>query len=192
VDKLNTVFETQGFDAAKRLEATREDDRLLVCTRVEINAILAQIQNQLSIQEATNYKLQHRVAKAELLTVLLTLVLLAGIGSKLAAVAVENRQLYAKLVYYSNFDRLTDIPNRLQMEHQLKEQLAQCAKEGSQFAIMYIDLDHFKQVNDLYGHTIGDQFLQRAAQRMSRQLRPDDLLARIGGDEFTVLLQYQP
>lgn len=188
VDRLNRVLETQGFDAAKRLEATKEDDRLLACTRVEINAILARTQSKLSAQEAANYKLQHRAAVAELLTVLLTLLLLAGIGSNLAEVSVENSQLYAKLVYYSNFDRLTDIPNRLQLEHQLKKQLVQCAADGSQFAILYIDLDHFKQVNDLHGHSIGDLYLQRSAQRMSRQLRSDDLLARIGGDEFAVML----
>jgi diguanylate cyclase (GGDEF)-like protein len=188
VDRLNMVLETQGFDAARELEATKEDDHLLACTRVEINAILVRIQSKLSAQEAANHKSQQKAAKAEILTVLLTLALLAGIGTNLAEVAVENRQLYAKLVHYSSFDRLTDIPNRLQMEHHLKEQLVQCARDGSQFAILYIDLDHFKQVNDLHGHSIGDLYLQRAAQRMSRQLRPIDMLARIGGDEFTVLL----
>jgi diguanylate cyclase (GGDEF)-like protein len=188
VDKLNRVLETQGFEAARGLEATKEDDRLLACTRAEINAILIRIQNKLSAQEAANRKSQQREAEAELMTVLLMLALLAGIGANLAEVAVENRQLYDKLVYYSNFDRLTDIPNRLQMEHQLEKQLVQCANGSSQFAILYIDLDHFKQVNDLHGHAIGDLYLQRAAQRMGRQLRPDDLLARIGGDEFIVLL----
>jgi diguanylate cyclase (GGDEF)-like protein len=188
VDKLNMILETQGFEAAKGLEATKEDDRLLACIRIEINALLLQIQSKLSAQEAANHRLQRREAKAEILTVLLMLALLAGIGVSLAEVEVENRQLYAKLVYYSNFDRLTDIPNRLQLESQLEKKLVQCANDGSQFAILYIDLDHFKQVNDLHGHSIGDLLLQRAAQRMSRQLRPDDLLARIGGDEFTVLL----
>ena len=56
------------------------------------------------------------------------------------------------------------------------------------FGLVYVDLDKFKQVNDLYGHRVGDLYLQEVAQRMKRQLRPHDTLARLGGDEFAVLL----
>jgi diguanylate cyclase (GGDEF)-like protein len=61
-------------------------------------------------------------------------------------------------------------------------------KTASFFGLIYIDLDDFKQVNDQYGHSAGDQYLRQAAQRMKRQLRPSDLLARLGGDEFAVLV----
>ena len=60
--------------------------------------------------------------------------------------------------------------------------------EAAIFGLIYIDLDYFKQVNDSYGHQVGDQYLQEVALRMKRQLRPHDTLSRLGGDEFAVLL----
>jgi diguanylate cyclase (GGDEF)-like protein len=58
------------------------------------------------------------------------------------------------------------------------------------FGLIYIDLDDFKQVNDIYGHHVGDLYLQEAAARMQRQLRPGDMLARLGGDEFAILVPH--
>jgi diguanylate cyclase (GGDEF)-like protein len=112
--------------------------------------------------------------------------LLAGAG--LAGLAIETDRVYSDLVHRSEFDQLTDIHNRFALNRYLDECIEQAQKESSIFALVYIDLDDFKQINDLYGHHAGDLYLQEVARRMDRLLRPEDLLARLGGDEFALLL----
>ena len=109
-------------------------------------------------------------------------------GTKLAAVAIETRRLYSDLVYRSEFDTLTDIQNRFSFEKRLDALIPVARETASTFGLIYIDLDKFKLVNDIYGHQAGDLYLQEAAARMKQQLRPGDLLARLGGDEFAVLV----
>jgi diguanylate cyclase (GGDEF)-like protein len=96
--------------------------------------------------------------------------------------------VYSDLIYRSKFDLLTNSHNRFSLEENL-EALIEMAVQGSRnFGLVYIDLDRFKSINDIYGHHVGDTYLREAATRMARQLRADDLLARVGGDEFVVLL----
>ena len=106
----------------------------------------------------------------------------------LAALAIETRRLYSDLQRRSEFDLLTDTRNRFSLEKYLDEQITQSRQHAGIFGLIYVDLDRFKQVNDLYGHKVGDLYLQEVALRMSHQLRADDMLARLGGDEFAVLL----
>jgi diguanylate cyclase (GGDEF)-like protein len=110
------------------------------------------------------------------------------LGTQLATLAIETRRLYSDLVHRSEFDLLTDIHNRFSMEKQLDALLGSARGQARIFGIIYIDLDHFKQVNDLYGHQVGDLYLQEVSRRMKRQLRPGDTLARLGGDEFAALI----
>jgi diguanylate cyclase (GGDEF)-like protein len=110
------------------------------------------------------------------------------IGSRLATLAIENRRLYSDLIHRSEFDLLTDIHNRFSLDRQLDAQIARARQDASVFGLIYVDLDEFKQVNDQYGHHVGDLYLQEASLRMKRQLRSADLLARVGGDEFAVLV----
>jgi len=110
------------------------------------------------------------------------------LGSKLAALAIETRRLYADLLHRSEFDLLTDIFNRFALDKHLQLRIEEAREHARVFGLIYIDLDDFKQVNDQYGHHVGDQYLQRAAMRMKRQLRPHDVMARLGGDEFAVLV----
>jgi diguanylate cyclase (GGDEF)-like protein len=107
---------------------------------------------------------------------------------ELATLAIETRRLYTDLLHRSEFDQLTDISNRFSLEKRLDAQIEEARQNAGIFGLIYIDLDEFKQVNDLYGHHVGDLYLQEVALRMKRQLRPHDLLARLGGDEFAVLL----
>ncbi len=109
-------------------------------------------------------------------------------GAALAAVAIETRRVYSDLLRRSELDPLTDVLNRFSLDRQLDAHIEQARREGSIFGLIYIDLDQFKQVNDVYGHQVGDRYLQEIARRMKRQLRPLDLLARIGGDEFAALV----
>jgi diguanylate cyclase (GGDEF)-like protein len=109
-------------------------------------------------------------------------------GVRLATLAIETRKLYKDLVYRSEFDLLTDIYNRFSLDRYLEEQIDKAKMENSIFGLIYVDLDEFKQVNDFYGHHVGDLYLHEVSMRMKRQLRTGDMLARLGGDEFAALI----
>lgn len=110
------------------------------------------------------------------------------IGASLAAVAIDNRRLYEGLIRRSEYDQLTEIPNRFHLDSRMKAVLDSARHEKRTFAVIYIDLNRFKSINDRFGHRIGDIFLQHVARRLSEKLRGQDTLARIGGDEFVVLI----
>ena len=106
----------------------------------------------------------------------------------LTALAIETRRLYTDLLRRSEFDLLTDIHNRFSLDKRLDTLIEEARQKAGIFGLIYIDLDRFKQVNDVYGHQTGDLYLQEVALRMKHQLRSVDMLARLGGDEFAVLL----
>jgi len=87
------------------------------------------------------------------------------------------------------FDPLTKLPNRRKLLERLNDGLARCTREQSELAVLMLDLDRFKAVNDNFGHLSGDELLQQVAQRIKQRLRKTDLLARLGGDEFVILLE---
>jgi len=111
-----------------------------------------------------------------------------AMGAALAALAMETRRLYSDLMHRSEFDLLTDTLNRFSLGKRLDDLIAQGRESAVLFGLIYIDLDHFKQINDVHGHQVGDLFLQEVALRMKQQIRSVDALARIGGDEFAALL----
>jgi len=110
------------------------------------------------------------------------------LGTRLATLAIETRKAHADLVRRSEFDLLTDVHNRFSLEKQLEGLIERVRDMAGIFGLIYVDLDGFKQVNDGYGHHVGDQYLQEVTARMKRQLRGGDLLARLGGDEFAVVI----
>jgi diguanylate cyclase (GGDEF)-like protein len=110
------------------------------------------------------------------------------VGARLATLAIETRRVYSDLLHRSEFDLLTEINNRFSLEKQMDALIEVARHNAGIFGLIYIDLDEFKQVNDLYGHGIGDLYLQEVALRMKHQLRSHDMLARLGGDEFAVLV----
>lgn len=111
-----------------------------------------------------------------------------ALGAGLATLAIETSRLYSDLVHRSEFDLLTDIPNRFSLEKHLGAMISDARRSARIFGFIFIDLDRFKQVNDQFGHQVGDMYLQEAALRMKHQLRPGDTLARLGGDEFAVVV----
>ena len=111
-----------------------------------------------------------------------------SMAAELATLAIETRRLYSDLLRRSEFDLLTDIHNRFSFDKRLHAQVEEARLNAGIFGLIYIDLDGFKQVNDMYGHLAGDLYLQEVATRMKHQLRPADTLARLGGDEFAALL----
>ncbi|WP_460507954.1 putative bifunctional diguanylate cyclase/phosphodiesterase [Hydrogenophaga soli] len=98
------------------------------------------------------------------------------------------KQAEALIWQQAHFDTLTGLPNRRMLRDRLDEHLQRCTRLGQPLAIMFIDLDHFKEVNDTLGHDRGDQLLVQAAQRIARCMGPANTVARMGGDEFTVLV----
>lgn len=100
----------------------------------------------------------------------------------------ELRQLYAALAFQVEHDPLTGLANRLSFEDRLRDAIATAENSRARVAVMYIDLDRFKQVNDTLGHAAGDELLRQVTQRMLSCVRETDTLARIGGDEFTAAI----
>jgi diguanylate cyclase (GGDEF)-like protein len=111
-----------------------------------------------------------------------------SMAASLSALAIETRRLYSDLLRRSEYDLLTNVHNRFSLEKQIDLQIDRAGMTAGTFGLVYIDLDHFKSINDRYGHKVGDEYLQQVTLRMKRQLRAVDVLARIGGDEFVALV----
>jgi diguanylate cyclase (GGDEF)-like protein len=108
--------------------------------------------------------------------------------SELEARTVELRDSQTQLEQIAYRDPLTDLPNRRFFNDDLRRLMAQARRDGVGFALMLIDLDHFKQINDTLGHDAGDALLVELAARLRAAVREVDSIARLGGDEFAVLL----
>lgn len=113
---------------------------------------------------------------------------LLELTSQLARQAIGHHRLFQELSLRSQYDPLTDLPNRVLFLDRLNLAMADAVRDGELVGVMFIDLDHFKEVNDSLGHDVGDQVLRHVARRLKGVLRAGDTLARLGGDEFTLLL----
>ncbi|MFE6168653.1 sensor domain-containing diguanylate cyclase [Viridibacillus arvi] len=101
---------------------------------------------------------------------------------------IELMEINSGLVKISNTDKLTGISNRRFFQKKLEEQIVIYSKEEKTFSLLIMDIDHFKKVNDTYGHQIGDIVLVKLANILKIQVRTDDIVARFGGEEFTIIL----
>ncbi|MDQ6676232.1 MAG: EAL domain-containing protein, partial [Acidobacteriota bacterium] len=107
---------------------------------------------------------------------------------RLASMGIEHRQLCEQLSHQARHDALTGLPNRILFEDRLEQALNHARRRGNRVAVLYLDIDRFKQINDTMGHRIGDLFLQQVSGRLCDCVRECDALARMGGDEFNVVL----
>jgi len=100
----------------------------------------------------------------------------------------DRKESEEKLVYQANYDQVTGLPNRLLALDRLSQEIGRARRAGNGVAVLFVDLDDFKKVNDTVGHALGDQVLMDAAARLRAAVRSSDTVARLGGDEFLVIL----
>jgi len=179
---LATTF-AYVFSQRQRIEAALLDSRQRESLKAEqLGVALAQLRERSQELEESQALLEQRVQErtAELTHALMEL--------QSAQVQVLERE--ERLRYDAYHDRLTGLPNRDYLMEQLELAIRQSQSypDSSAYAVLFIDLDGFKVVNDSLGHLMGDQLLQQVADRLSRGLRDQDVLARLGGDEFVILL----
>ncbi|QZP19041.1 putative bifunctional diguanylate cyclase/phosphodiesterase [Pseudomonas sp. DR208] len=126
---------------------------------------------------------------AVLAIALLTSLLDARLEARTAVLADSLSQANQELTHLALHDMLTGLPNRTLLADRIQQAMQAVKEQGGCFALMFIDLDGFKPVNDAFGHHLGDQLLREVGQRLREDLRSHDTLARIGGDEFVLLVQ---
>ncbi len=100
----------------------------------------------------------------------------------------ERKQAEAHIEYQAYFDALTELPNRRMLLERMEQEISRSRRHGHYGAVLFLDLDRFKTINDSLGHAVGDALLKEVAARIRRTLREEDMAARLGGDEFVVLL----
>jgi diguanylate cyclase (GGDEF)-like protein len=105
-----------------------------------------------------------------------------------AAVAISNASLHQMISQQAYSDTLTGLPNRRALDERLEEEVLAARKSNYSFAVIMMDLDGFKEVNDTFGHSAGDDLLKQVFSQMARGVRNTDFLARYGGDELTLIL----
>lgn len=98
------------------------------------------------------------------------------------------RAMSLRMSYLAQHDFLTELPNRMLLNDRLRQAISFARRHGTSLAVLFIDVDHFKRINDTYGHPIGDELLKSIAQRLTACVRKSDTVSRQGGDEFLVLL----
>ena len=102
----------------------------------------------------------------------------------------ERKRIETKLEYIATYDQLTKLPNRFQLDKELRMKIDEAKRFRGKLALLFFDLDHFKSVNDSLGHEMGDDLLQQVSTRVSTILREYDFIARFGGDEFVIILPH--
>lgn len=100
----------------------------------------------------------------------------------------EKKRTEEHIQYLAYYDPLTSLPNRVLLEDRIKQTIAAAQRESSKFAVIFLDLDHFKTINDSLGHQRGDKILAEVGKRLKRSVREMDTVARLGGDEFVLVL----
>lgn len=151
---------------------------------------------QAEIHAGRDHELDYRVRGADggIVWIRERINLVRGQDGKLASLRgfmldiTGRRQAEEKLVYFATHDELTNLPNRTLLQDRIDQGIAQITRQGGLLALMFIDLDRFKNINDSLGHDIGDAVLRIATERLLGCVREVDTVARLGGDEFIVLL----
>jgi diguanylate cyclase (GGDEF)-like protein/PAS domain S-box-containing protein len=161
-------------------------------------ALAADLEQRLRGGQIQSYQIEKRCrhARGEYIWVMVTVSLVRDdLGRPLYAISQvqdisERKQVAEGLEYLVDHDFVTGLFNRRRFEQELSKETQRVARYGAPGALILVDLDHFKEVNDALGHKVGDDLLQEVASALRRRIRQTDVLARVGGDEFAVLLPH--
>ncbi len=104
----------------------------------------------------------------------------------------ERKRAERRIRYLARYDALTKIPNRMQFQHLLQQAIARALKNGTSLALLYLDMDRFKEVNDTFGHAAGDRTLEILSERLTRSVPREAVVGRLAGDEFAVFIEGLP
>ncbi|NRA54087.1 MAG: EAL domain-containing protein [Gammaproteobacteria bacterium] len=193
-DQLRVIAANQAFSNITQFEANEmHHKQLSVIDKIDN---FSQIETALSSQGSWSGELtdQRKDGSAYMLELALNAVKHTEYENYNYVVAVfsditERKRNENELYFMANFDPLTKLPNRAMFHDYFAKSLASAKRHNKIIALLFIDLDKFKQVNDTLGHDAGDELLIQAAHRMKLHLRDTDLLARLSGDEFTIILE---
>jgi diguanylate cyclase len=166
-------MEPAAGTAAGLLRGIRAD--VLECVKA-----LAQLRKALTPERVRGRAVERALSEAQ--------ATLVTLRAELAGTRAAERQASHRALH----DSLTSLPNRACFCARLEQAIGQADPTGQSLAVMYIDLDGFKRINDTHGHAIGDEMLRIVAARLTRAMRADDLVGRLGGDEFVALLSVVP
>jgi diguanylate cyclase (GGDEF)-like protein len=145
--------------------------------------------NDVILQSKVRVFLELYAARAELQQAMATL---SERNRQLTVEVAERGRAEALIRHQASHDALTGLPNRMLFHDRLQGAIRRALRHGGEFALAYLDIDGFKQVNDSHGHPAGDALLQQISARLTAQLRESDTVARLGGDEFALILEDIP
>ena len=187
-----SVERVWGYEP-KSLEGVEFSSLVHRADAARVSRVLNRISDQSGAHETVEFRLAHKEGDWRSVDAAATnLRASAAVGGIVlnGRDVTDKRQLEESLAYRANFDSLTGLPNRVLFLDRLEQAFASADRRHSDVALLFIDADRFKGINDTYGHQIGDAFLVQVAERLARgRGRPDDTLARIGGDEFALLIE---
>lgn len=173
-----------AFEIYYDIGANRADfDRRVRAMNMSVAILLALLLAVFAITVFRSYRVALRVEREHIAR-------LCGEIEQRLAVEEELRASQGHFRYLAHHDALTGLPNRTLFLDRFEHALANARRHTTQLALLFIDLDHFKQINDTYGHETGDRMLRATAQILQRTVRESDTAARIAGDEFAVLVEH--
>jgi diguanylate cyclase (GGDEF)-like protein len=189
-DRYMALLEDAGTTLQREIESTSPSPARIQSILAEVSTIndnLTPIENQfvdaLSEASRATYKWLQAIMLAAAPALL-------GLGTALSMRILQQRRRADDRVHHIAFhDDLTSLPNRLMLNQRLDRALSRNRRTGSKLAILFMDLDRFKVINDSLGHEVGDELLRQVADRLRSQSREGDTVARMGGDEFVVLIE---
>jgi diguanylate cyclase (GGDEF)-like protein/PAS domain S-box-containing protein len=190
VFNVNVGFENITGYSAKELMGRSILETNFWIDKLEHTVAIKELLKKGNIQ---NVELKFRKKSGEIMTGLLSADIIIINNEKIILSSIsdisERKRTEEHITHLAQHDALTDLPNRVLFEDRLKQAIALAGRNKELLALMYLDIDFFKQINDNFGHTVGDSVLMGVARRMLDSVRKSDTVARIGGDEFVVLLQ---